>query len=68
MSLVGGSRLWGLVMCFCAIWSAGDGMETRMVDLNHRPFVASSLILPKENFPGQICFYGKLPGVFLAGK
>lgn len=39
MPLVRGSRLWGLVMCFCAIWSAGDGMETLMVDLNHKLFI-----------------------------
>ncbi len=33
MPVVRGSRIWGVVMLFCAIWSAGDGMETLMVDL-----------------------------------
>ena len=36
MPLVRGSRLWGIVMCFCAIWSAGGGMETLIVDLYYK--------------------------------
>lgn len=30
---VSGSRIWGLTMLFCAIWSAGDGLETLAADL-----------------------------------
>ncbi len=33
MPSVKGSRVWGIAMLFCGIWSAGDGMETLMADL-----------------------------------
>ncbi|MDX2439004.1 MAG: histidine kinase N-terminal 7TM domain-containing protein, partial [Desulfobacterales bacterium] len=39
MPAVKGSRVWGVVMLFCAIWSAGDGLETVMVDLPQKLFM-----------------------------
>lgn len=36
MPVVKGSRIWGVVMIFCAIWSAADGLETLLVDLPHK--------------------------------
>ena len=39
MPAVRGSRIWGVVMLFCAIWSAGDGLETLMVDLPQKLFM-----------------------------
>ena len=39
MPSVRGSRIWGLVMLFCAIWSAGDGIETLMVDLTDKLYM-----------------------------
>nr|NJM04495.1 hypothetical protein [Desulfobacula sp.] len=31
---VRGSRIWGIVMLFCAIWSAGEGFQTLVADLD----------------------------------
>lgn len=39
MQAVRGSRIWGVVMLFCAVWSAGDGLETLMVDLPHKLYM-----------------------------
>ncbi len=36
---VRGSRIWGIVMLFCAVWSAGEGFQTLVADLDLKLFI-----------------------------